>query len=330
MSWSPISTPSQAVVGGATDAVERIIERFAAAGINATRIPVSHAFHTQIVAPCRCPSSTRCAASTSSPRRCRSSPMSPGSSIPSDATTETMLDYTGRQIASPVQFVAGLETLDCRGARVFVEVGPKKALHGFVEDVLGSQVYDDVVALYTNHPKVADEVAATRPSTVCMPRAWVSPTPPVTHAAAPAAAPTAGRGPARRLVWPRAGPGGPAAIRPASQGSAVRSVPSPSSANSSCPRRGLCAYAGTWDTTRARPRRRPARAGGSGSRACATSRSSSPVRPSACRVSTGLRRCQYRADPRRPELHQLLSPRLRQMMVDKRVTRIVRTRRAKR
>ena len=73
-------------------------------------------------------------------------------------TAETVLDYAGRQIASPVQFVKGLQTLYDAGARVFVEVGPKKALHGFVEDVLGSE-HDDVVALFTNHPKVADDVA---------------------------------------------------------------------------------------------------------------------------------------------------------------------------
>ena len=69
-----------------------------------------------------------------------------------------MLEYAGRQIASPVQFVKGLQTLYAAGARVFVEVGPKKALHGFVEDVLGSE-HDDVVALFTNHPKVGDDVA---------------------------------------------------------------------------------------------------------------------------------------------------------------------------
>ena len=73
-------------------------------------------------------------------------------------TAETVLELAGRQIASPVQFVKGLQTLYASGARVFVEVGPKKALHGFVEDVLGSE-HDDVVALYTNHPKVADDVA---------------------------------------------------------------------------------------------------------------------------------------------------------------------------
>ncbi|MDH4017123.1 MAG: beta-ketoacyl synthase, partial [Actinomycetota bacterium] len=78
-----------------------------------------------------------------------------GEFYPENADTETMLEILGRQIAEPVQFVKGLNTLYDAGARVFVEVGPKKALHGFVDEVLGSQ-HDDVVALFTNHPKLGD------------------------------------------------------------------------------------------------------------------------------------------------------------------------------
>ncbi len=153
-----INSTSQAVVGGATDAVERIVERFTAEGFTATRIPVSHAFHTSIVAPASGPF-------VDALRRLDlKSPTKPvvanvtGDFYPQGATAETVLEYAGRQIASPVQFVKGLQTLYAAGARVFVEVGPKKALHGFVEDVLGSE-HDDVVALFTNHPKVADDVA---------------------------------------------------------------------------------------------------------------------------------------------------------------------------
>ncbi len=78
-----------------------------------------------------------------------------GEFYPVPADTETMLEILGRQIAEPVQFVKGLHTLYEAGARVFVEVGPKKALHGFVEEVLGSE-HDDVLALFTNHPKLGD------------------------------------------------------------------------------------------------------------------------------------------------------------------------------
>ena len=78
-----------------------------------------------------------------------------GDFYPADADADTMLDLLGRQVASPVQFIDGLRTLYAAGARVFVEVGPKKALHGFVEDVLG----EDVLALFTNHPKQGDVVS---------------------------------------------------------------------------------------------------------------------------------------------------------------------------
>jgi hypothetical protein len=68
-----------------------------------------------------------------------------------------MVEILGEQVAAPVQFVKGLRTLYEAGARVFVEVGPKKALQGFAEDVLGGN--GDVVSLFTNHPKVGDIVA---------------------------------------------------------------------------------------------------------------------------------------------------------------------------
>ena len=153
-----VNSNDQAVIGGATEAIERVIETFQAAGFTARRIPVSHAFHTSIVAP------------TSEPlkevlRRLEvHAPTLPivanvtGEFYPADADAETMVEILGRQVASPVQFVKGLHTLYDAGVRVFVEVGPKKALHGFVEDVFGP-AHDDVVALFTNHPKLRDATA---------------------------------------------------------------------------------------------------------------------------------------------------------------------------
>ncbi|HEX9175968.1 MAG TPA: acyltransferase domain-containing protein, partial [Mycobacterium sp.] len=150
-----INSTGQAVIGGATDAVERAVAAFQAAGMNASRIPVSHAFHTEIVAPVSEPLKA-------SLRRLDVRPPSlpivsnvTGDFYPADADADTMLDLLGRQVASPVRFIHGLRTLYAAGARVFVEVGPKKALHGFVEDVL-SDSEEGVLALFTNHPKQGD------------------------------------------------------------------------------------------------------------------------------------------------------------------------------
>ncbi|MEZ5249230.1 MAG: acyltransferase domain-containing protein [Ilumatobacteraceae bacterium] len=149
-----INSNNQAVVGGATDAVLRAVEGFTAAGMQAVRIPVSHAFHTSIVAPAAVPLIDALRRLDVRPPRMPLVANVSGEFYPADATTDTMLDALGRQVASPVQFVKGLHTLYDAGARVFVEVGPKRALHGFVEDVLGH--HDDVLALFTNHPKLGD------------------------------------------------------------------------------------------------------------------------------------------------------------------------------
>ncbi len=149
-----INSNNQAVVGGATSAVLAAIEAFTAAGMQAIRIPVSHAFHTSIVAPASVPLVAALERLDVQPPRIPLVANVTGEFYPPNATNQTMLEYLGKQVASPVQFVKGLETMYQAGARVFVEVGPKRALHGFVEDVLGR--HDEVLSLFTNHPKLGD------------------------------------------------------------------------------------------------------------------------------------------------------------------------------
>ncbi len=154
-----VNSSSQAVVGGATAAVERVVATCIEAGYTAVRIPVSHAFHTSIVAPASVP------LMATLQRLDLHAPVRPivanvdGAFYPTGPEADRqMLDILGRQVASPVQFVGGLETLYDAGARLFVEVGPKRALHGFAEDVLGA-THTDAQALFTNHPKLGDLVS---------------------------------------------------------------------------------------------------------------------------------------------------------------------------
>ncbi|MGZ4901218.1 MAG: type I polyketide synthase, partial [Candidatus Angelobacter sp.] len=150
-----VNSNHQAVIGGASKPVEQAVEAFQRAGYDVTPLSVSHAFHTTIVA------------SASEPLRrvlARLHLTSPRLPIVANTSGEfypmgpdvvpQMLDILAQQVAAPVQFVKGLRTLYQAGARVFVEVGPKKALQGFAEDVLGES--GDVVALFSNHPKIGD------------------------------------------------------------------------------------------------------------------------------------------------------------------------------
>ncbi|MEI8166239.1 MAG: acyltransferase domain-containing protein, partial [Chloroflexales bacterium] len=144
-----LNSYKQAVIGGASKAVEQAISVFSAKGFQALRIPVSHAFHTKLVAPASQP--LRAVLN----RLHINTPQLPlvanvtGELYPT--TVEGIKDILELQIASPVQWVKGLETLYAEGCRIFVECGPKKALKGFVDDVLGGK--PDVVSLFTNHPK---------------------------------------------------------------------------------------------------------------------------------------------------------------------------------
>ncbi|MGA9565608.1 MAG: SDR family NAD(P)-dependent oxidoreductase [Candidatus Korobacteraceae bacterium] len=153
-----VNSTGQSVIGGASKAVEEVTQIFLQSGYNVVDIPVSHAFHTSIVAPASAPLREILQ------RLHLQSPQIPivanvnGEFYPTGPhVVPQMLDLLSQQVASPVQFVKGLTTLYDAGARVFVEVGPKKALQGFAEDVLGNR--GDVVSLFTNHPKVGDVAA---------------------------------------------------------------------------------------------------------------------------------------------------------------------------
>jgi len=144
-----INSNSQAVIGGASKAVEAAIKLFQERGYQAMQLPVSHAFHTRIVAPASAPLRKMLDRMHIAPPRLPLVANVTGDFYPFNENE--IKDLLEKQIASPVQWVKGLQTMYNAGVRTFVEVGPKRALRGFVKDVFGDR--EDVVALLTNHPK---------------------------------------------------------------------------------------------------------------------------------------------------------------------------------
>ncbi len=144
-----INSPVQCVLGGTTKAINTVIEKFQAEGIQAVKIPVSHAFHTKIVAPASAPLREVLA------RMNLRQPVIPivanvtGELYPTGK--EEILDLLASQVASPVQFVKGMQTLYAEGARIFIEVGPKRVLNALAADNLKDKA--DVTILATNHPR---------------------------------------------------------------------------------------------------------------------------------------------------------------------------------
>ncbi len=150
-----VNSGQQSVIGGASKAVEQAMVAFLQAGYDVTSLPVSHAFHTSIVAPASEPLREMLSHLNIQPPRVPIVANVNGEFYPTGAdVVPQMVELLAQQVAAPVQFVKGLNTLYDAGARVFVEVGPKKALQGFAEEVLGGR--GDVVSLFTNHPKFGD------------------------------------------------------------------------------------------------------------------------------------------------------------------------------
>lgn len=144
-----VNSPVQSVLGGVTAAVDAAIARFQEKGYQAVKIPVSHAFHTKIVAPASDPL-----------RRVieRMNVKQPTIPIVANVTGEIypsgraeIIDLLAQQVASPVQFVKSMQTLYDQGGRIFVEVGPKRVLNAVAADNLKGK--DDVVIFATNHPR---------------------------------------------------------------------------------------------------------------------------------------------------------------------------------
>jgi enediyne polyketide synthase len=123
--------PGQTVVSGDAEAVERVCERARAAGLSATRISVSHAFHSPLVEP---------AAQALSERLADFSFTRPARSMVSTVTGDLLDPGTDlrtllcEQVVLPVRFheAAAKAALD---ADLAVEVGPGRVLSGLMREI---------------------------------------------------------------------------------------------------------------------------------------------------------------------------------------------------
>ncbi|HET8979037.1 MAG TPA: SDR family NAD(P)-dependent oxidoreductase [Solirubrobacteraceae bacterium] len=149
-----INSDRQVVLGGGSDAVAKAVSLVRSRGYTAIPLAVSHAFHTEIVAPASRPLRAMLARLGLQPPRLPVVSNVTGELYPTGTgARDQILDLLAAQVASPVQFHKGLQTLYAEGARVFIESGPKHALQGFASDVLGDT---EIVSLATNHPKQGD------------------------------------------------------------------------------------------------------------------------------------------------------------------------------
>ena len=146
------NSPKMTVIAGETDAVKNAVATFDAKGFQCVPLATSHAFHSRIVAPANEPL-----------RRFLEGLEIRWPSIPITANVDGqfyptegkdskagILEKLAPQMASAVEWTTQIETMYEAGARVFLEVGPKRALTMFAVQILEDQPH---LPIMTNHPK---------------------------------------------------------------------------------------------------------------------------------------------------------------------------------
>jgi len=141
--------PTQTVIAGDKKAIADAIAMFTAMGIQAAEIPVSHAFHSEIIRPAAGPYK----------EFLKTIPVSaPQIPLLSNVTADfypndpdTIRNMMVEQVCHSVEWIRQLEKAYSLGVRVFIECGPKRVLSAFATSTL--QDKKDTFILSSNHPK---------------------------------------------------------------------------------------------------------------------------------------------------------------------------------
>ncbi|MEE2811532.1 MAG: beta-ketoacyl synthase N-terminal-like domain-containing protein, partial [Candidatus Thermoplasmatota archaeon] len=150
------NSPKMTVIAGETESMKRVVQRFEKDGAPCAILQTSHAFHSRIVAPANEPLRRFLEGlEISLPTIPITSNVDGGwypNIVPaSDDPKEAILAKLAPQMSSAVEWTKQVETMYADGARMFVEVGPKRALSLFAEQILEERTH---VVTNTNHPKI--------------------------------------------------------------------------------------------------------------------------------------------------------------------------------
>ena len=128
VSIAAVNGPSNAVISGASEAVDRIVERLAADGVKAVDLAVSHAFHSPLMEPILDRFEAIASEVTySRPECCLISNVTGRMAAGGEAVTAT---YWRDHIRRPVLFAESMSSLREKGCTHYLEVGPHPVLLG--------------------------------------------------------------------------------------------------------------------------------------------------------------------------------------------------------
>ncbi|MDD3762287.1 MAG: beta-ketoacyl synthase N-terminal-like domain-containing protein, partial [Nevskiales bacterium] len=136
------NAPEQSVISGPKAAVEQAVKAISEAGLRAVLLPVSGAFHTELVAAAQAPLSAAIHAVAFRSPNCAVYANTNGAPYPAEPVAiQQQLD--GHLLHS-VEFVSEIEAMYAAGCRVFLELGPKSICSNMVRQILAGK---DAVAV---------------------------------------------------------------------------------------------------------------------------------------------------------------------------------------
>ena len=149
------NSPTMTVIAGETEPMQEAIRRFAELGIQCVILQTSHAFHSRIVAPANEPLRRFLENLELSLPKIPITANYDGQFYPTSLDSgqtphDAILAQLAPQMSSAVEWTEQIKTMYDAGGRLFVEVGPKRALAIFADQILADS---PKVVTNTNHPK---------------------------------------------------------------------------------------------------------------------------------------------------------------------------------
>lgn len=131
------NAPRQSIVSGSRPAVKAALAKLAAAGIEATELPVAAAFHSSLVKPAQ---QALADLIDATPWQASAVPVYSNTTARAHvADVSRTKKLMAEHLVRPVEFVAEIDAMYKDGARVFVEIGPKSVLTRLTAKILEGQ-----------------------------------------------------------------------------------------------------------------------------------------------------------------------------------------------
>lgn len=124
--------PGQIVVSGATAAVDRVMEQVTEAGGKAVKLSVTAPFHSSLLAPAGAMLARDLAAV-----QLHNAQIPLVANVTADYVTDAgqIRELAVRQVSAPVRWEDSVRRMVADGVALFVEVGPSRALSGFLKKI---------------------------------------------------------------------------------------------------------------------------------------------------------------------------------------------------